>query len=234
MGGLGRLMPHTRTVFLIGCARARRHPAVRRLLLEGLDHRRDARRAAPSAYVLVARRARRRVPDRPLHLPAVLHRLHRRAVRVRRRALPRRTSGKEGPLSMVWTVTVLAVLSVGRRLPPVRARRGSRSPTGSTRSPRRSLEATDTAGARRVGRRRRLRARRDRRRLGALRLEDARRCPRAARRCSSTSSTSTRSTTSSSTSPPSRSRARFQRFVERPLIAGSIGEVDRRLRPRLA
>ena len=44
LGGAGTLAPFTRLVFLAGVARARRHPAVRRLLLEGPDPRRGARR----------------------------------------------------------------------------------------------------------------------------------------------------------------------------------------------
>ena len=101
-------------------ARARRHPAVRRLLLEGLDPRRRARPRLVRRRDL-RRRPDRRVPDRPLRVPALLHRLHRRADARSRASTSTRHHGKEGPLSMRWTVGVLGVLSRGRRLPAVRA-----------------------------------------------------------------------------------------------------------------
>ena len=71
MGGLQKYMPITYWTLLIGALALRRHPAVRRLLLEGRDHRGgapvDARRARRFAYlcVLVVR-----VRHRDLHASA--------------------------------------------------------------------------------------------------------------------------------------------------------------------
>ena len=86
--GLGRVMPFTKWCFLAGRARARRSPAVRRLLLEGPDHRLDAQHRLVRLRLLCLRH-RRRLPHRPLHLPALVPRLPRRAEPVRARALPR-------------------------------------------------------------------------------------------------------------------------------------------------
>ncbi len=86
--GLGRVMPFTKWCFLAGRARARRSPAVRRLLLEGPDHRLDAQHRLVRLRLLRLRH-RRRLPHRPLHLPPLVPRLPRRAEPVRARALPR-------------------------------------------------------------------------------------------------------------------------------------------------
>ena len=64
MGGLRRLMPLTSVASWIGGARARRHAAVRRLLLEGLDPRRGARDGGWYGYLLFAVGLVGHVPDR--------------------------------------------------------------------------------------------------------------------------------------------------------------------------
>ena len=74
MGGIGRLMPWTRLGLLRRRARARRHPRVLGLLLEGPDHRRRAARELVRRDLL-GRGADRHVPDGPLHVPPVLHRV---------------------------------------------------------------------------------------------------------------------------------------------------------------
>ena len=69
MGGLRRFMPYTAALMWIGGLALCRHPAVRRLLLEGSDPRgRDARRRHRGLDRLVARAARR-VRDVDLHVP---------------------------------------------------------------------------------------------------------------------------------------------------------------------
>ena len=76
MGGIGKLMPWTRWAFLAGALALVGMPPFARLLLEGLDHRRRAARRLVRRHLL-GRRADRHVPDRALHVPALLHRLRR-------------------------------------------------------------------------------------------------------------------------------------------------------------
>ena len=149
MGGLRKLMPLHVLVLPRRRARARRHPAVRRLLLEGLDPRRDAR-ARDVRRDPLGRRRRRHVPDRPLHVPHALPRLLGRAERVRARAPPRGTTAGKAPPTMFWPVAVLARALDRRRLDPVRATSGRRSRTSSSCRRRRS--------SRRAARRRSCRA----------------------------------------------------------------------------
>ena len=88
LAGIGKLMPFTKVVFLIGS-----------LALVGIPpfagfFSKDPIIAAGARPRLVRdlhlrRLPDRRVPDRPLRVPPLLHRLHRRAVGVRARALPR-------------------------------------------------------------------------------------------------------------------------------------------------
>ena len=128
-------------------ARARRHLPVRRLLLEGLDHRRDAQHRLVRLRLL-GRRADRHVPHRPLHVPPLLHRLPRRAERVRRGAPPR-PSRPRGPVDDAHPGR-RADRAVGRRrLDPVLAVLASRSPTGS--SPSRARSASPSRRTRRSG-----------------------------------------------------------------------------------
>ena len=110
MGGLGRALPYTRWVFLIGALALVGIPPFSGFFSK--DPIIAAQLDRGGARLLPLRvRDRRRVPHRPLHLPALLHRLRRRAVRVRARAPARAARPAEGPLSMVWPVGVLAVLA---------------------------------------------------------------------------------------------------------------------------
>ena len=77
-------------------ARARRHPAVRRLLLQGSDPRRDAC-ARHLRLDPLDRRRRGDVPDRPLHVPHAVHGLLGRAERRTRASTT--TSGPAGGLA---------------------------------------------------------------------------------------------------------------------------------------
>ena len=109
MGGLAQLMPYTTALMWIGGARARGHPAVRGLLLEGPDPRgRAARRRHRRLDRLVAR-AGRRVRDRALHVPHAARVFSRPAVDLRGRARAGPHRHGEGPFSMLWTIGVLAV-----------------------------------------------------------------------------------------------------------------------------
>src|SRR5436190_1770838 len=164
-------------------ARARGRAAVRRLLLEGLDHRRGVPRPLVRGDLL-GRRARRDVPDRPLHLPALLHRLPRRAECLRTRAPPR--ARRRGPDD-----------DAGAGLDPRRALRRRRvDPVRAALAPPHQLARAGGADARRgraqelgrspgVGARRRARARRHRGGLPRVRApprrgaEPARRAARA-------------------------------------------------------
>ena len=85
MGGLGKLMPRTYIAFLVGGARARRHPALLGLLLEGSDHRVRARPRRLVRLHAVRPRPVRDATDRAVHVPAHLPRLRRQALGVRRR-----------------------------------------------------------------------------------------------------------------------------------------------------
>ena len=110
MGGLGKALPYTRNVFLIGALALVGIPPLAGLLLEGLDHRRDAHQGR-LRLLPVRRLPRRRVPDRPLHVPDVLHRLRRASSPRSRRSTSTSRGKHEGPISMIWTVGVLAFLS---------------------------------------------------------------------------------------------------------------------------
>ena len=138
MGGLGRALPYTKWVFLAGSLALVGIPPFVGLLLEGRDHRGAARPRRRARLLPLRLLPRRRVPDRPLHVPAVLHRLRRRAVRRSRASTcTSRTAGSKGPLSMVWTGRRARRARDVRRLDPVRAVLGADRRTGSTRSPRR-------------------------------------------------------------------------------------------------
>ena len=101
--------------------------------------------------------------------------------------------GKEGPISMLWTVGVLGVLSCVGRLPPVRAALGAVHEVA--RAGRRAdRRADEHAGVGDVDHRGLHRPRRHRHRVRPVRREERRRCRR---RCRSSrrSSTGTSSTT---------------------------------------
>ena len=219
LAGIGKLMPYTKIVFLIGS-----------LALVGIPpfagfFSKDSILAAGARPRLVRRRdlrrrADRRVPDRPLRVPALLHRLHRRADRVRARALPRASRQGGAALDALDGRRARAALDVGGFLqfaplwhpltdwldPVARAdRRGderagvdrlgrSRSPSASPASPSpgRSTSREARAGA------------------------DGR-C-----RSSRRSSTGTSSTTCSGTARPTCVARGLYALVERPLIAGSL------------
>ena len=135
---------------------------------------------------------------------------------------------------MIWTVGTLAVLSVRRRLPPVRAVLAPAHDTGSTRSPGRSPRRRGTQEWLASGCSRSRSAWPGSRVAWAIYAREAPHGAEAGARSSRRSSTGTSSTTSSATAAPTWSRARSDAFVERPLIAGSIERGHARLRARLA
>ena len=79
MTGLGKALPLDAMGVPRRGALARRHPDLLGLLLEGPDHRLDARRRHVRLRALRLL-PRGRLPDRALHVPPLLHRLPRRAV----------------------------------------------------------------------------------------------------------------------------------------------------------
>ena len=93
-------------------ARARRDPAASPASSRRTRSSPRRSRRGAFGYCLFAACLVGRVPDRPLHVPALLHRLRRRALDVRAGAPPPTPrAGATAPFSMVWTVAVLAVLS---------------------------------------------------------------------------------------------------------------------------
>ena len=110
MGGLKSVLPRTHIAFLAGALVARRHPDLRGLLVEGRHRRRSVRDQRRAGRVPVRRGARRRAPHRPLHVPPLLHRVPRRAERVREGARARRATARARS-SMLIPVGVLAVLA---------------------------------------------------------------------------------------------------------------------------
>ena len=76
MGGLRKYMPITYGTMLIGALAHGRHPAVRRFLLQGRDHRGGAPRHGAGRGLRLRLRARRRVRHRALLLPAGVHAFH--------------------------------------------------------------------------------------------------------------------------------------------------------------
>ena len=136
MGGLGAraaldvpLLPRRR-------ARARRDPAVRRLLLEGRDPRERRERGRTRLDALGLRRGRR-LPDGPLHVPARLRRLP---------ATRRPSTSREPPPQGALRGAARDDVAGRRARRPRRRRRassrsrasGTRSTTGSSPSPSRS------------------------------------------------------------------------------------------------
>ena len=136
MGGLGKPLPFTRAVFLIGC-----------LALVGIPPFAGFFSKDPIIAATLTRGAFGYCLFAVCLAGAFLTGLY--AFRLffivfggsmsefAQEHLHRPKGGLDGPLSMVWTVTVLAVLVDGRRLPPVRSPSGRRSPPGSIRSRRR-------------------------------------------------------------------------------------------------
>ena len=231
MGGLRQYLPRTYWAFLIGALALTGIPPFVGVLLQGPDPRRGARRAAGTAQLLFVGRDRRRVPHRSLHVPDGLHRLRRRAVRVRARAPPpaRRT---EPSLWMAWPVGVLAVLAVvggwlqfagrlapGHRLP----RPGRGAARRADRRRRSSSRASLAVGVGLAG---------IARRLGGLLGADAGRS-RGSARARASSSTSSTSTSSTTGLLPADRRARasaLRDWFERPRPA----RLDRRSATRRA
>ena len=119
MGGLRKYMPITYITMVIGVAGAVRHSAVRRLLLEGRDHRGDAPVVDPRARVRVLLRDGRRVRHRVLHVPDDVHGVPRRrraSTRRRTASTPQRATTTHDehhggpPKESPWVVTVPLIL----------------------------------------------------------------------------------------------------------------------------
>ena len=142
LAGIGKLMPFTRIVFLVGSLALvgippfsgffSKDPIIASALDHGWYGDRDLRR-----------RRDRHVPDRRLRVPPLLHRLHRRADRVRARALPP-ASGQGGAARDALARRRARRARRDRRLPPVRAVLAPADRPGSTRSPRRSSSRRNT------------------------------------------------------------------------------------------
>ena len=151
MGGLRKAMPKTLPGVPDRLACARRDPAVRGLLLQGLDPRRRPRERRRYGVILLVVRPARRAPDRHLHLPAALRRLPRRALSARPRAHRASHGGHghgEGPRTMTVPVARARRARRRRRLDPVPRYLASASATGSTRRRRAARRADDDAGLR--------------------------------------------------------------------------------------
>ena len=168
LAGVGKLMPFTKLVFLVGSLALVGHPAVRRLLLQGLDPRRRARPRVVRDRDL-RDRARRHLPDGALCLPAVLHRLHRRADPVRPRAFPRAPWKGRPALDALARRRARGSLG-GRRAAAVRTALAPALDVARARRPP-DRRAGELAGVDDVGAGRRGRARGHGRRLGDLRRE---------------------------------------------------------------
>ena len=137
MGGLGKAMPHTRMVFLVGSLALVGIPPFAGFFSKDSIIAATLDRGA-FGYVLFACVPRRRVPDGALHLPALLHRLRRQAVGVRAGA-PAHAGHRARGAALDGLAGDRAGRPVRRRrLPPVRAGSGIRSRPGSRRSRRRS------------------------------------------------------------------------------------------------
>ena len=132
--------------------------------------------------------------------------------------------GQEGPLSMRWTVGVLAVLSTRRPGSSSSRRSGRRSRPGSTPLPPRSSSRRTRRSTSPWPSSVAVRPRRHRRRVDDLRRASASR-RRSRSRCSSGSSTGTSSTTSLWYRGSDLLARGLYAFVERPLIAGSLSAV---------
>ena len=224
MGGLGTADAVHDVAVPRRRARARRHPAVRRLLLEGPDHRGRAR-----ARRLVRRGALRGRASPARSSPASTRSGSSSSSSAASRApFVRSTTtahghGTKGSLAMLSRSASLAVLAIvggwlqfadfwdrhRRWLDPVAepARRGERDAGGGHDHPRGRARPAGIAVAWCI--------------YGTRR---ASRCRRRAASgpCSSTSSTSTSSTTRSSTGRPTVVARAFYRLIEEPLVAGSL------------
>ena len=91
MGGLRKYMPITYSTVVIGALALRRHPAVRRLLLQGRDHRGGAPVDDSRARLRLLRRAGRRVRHRVLLVPDGVPGVPRQGALRHRRTITTRT-----------------------------------------------------------------------------------------------------------------------------------------------
>ena len=201
MGGLGKAMPHTKRAFLVGSLALVGIPPFAGLLLQGLDHRGDARPAAGSAYCLFAACLAGAFLTGLYTFRLYFVVFGGEQSEFAREHLHTPKGRLEGPLSMVWTVTRARGCSPPSAASCSSAASGTRSRPGSTRSPHPLRGRVERAGGDRLDLRRRARRRRDLPRLRALCGEDDQGA-QAARGCSSGSSTGTSSTTRSSTRRP--------------------------------
>ena len=221
LAGIGKLMPQTKWLFLAGS-----------LALVGVPpfagfFSKDSIIAAALdrgwyGDLIFAAGPDRRAAHRPLRLPPLLHRVHRRADRVGARALPR-PPRQGGPALDALDGGRARAARGGRRLDPVHAEVAPAVRLARAGRPA-DRRGDERAGGVRLDPGRRARPGRDRHRLAAV-LGEAAPGPGARSRCSSTSSTGTSCTTAIWYRGSDLVARGLYAIVERPLIAGSIREV---------